>query len=160
MDISIRPYSADDREAVVTLSPRAWEPVCASMSRVLGETLYDRLFGNWRTTRSRDVRADLDGEKARVWVALVEDEVAGFATVELDRREKTGEVHMLAVDPDRQGLGVGSALIDLVTEDMRDEGMRVAMIETGGDPGHAAARATYAKAGFTPLPVVRYLKDL
>ena len=52
---------------------------------------------------------------------------------------------------------MGSALTDFATEHIRSEGMTVAMIETGGDPGHALARATYAKAGFTPLPVVHYL---
>jgi hypothetical protein len=34
------------------------------------------------------------------------------------------------------------------------------MVETGGDPGHAAARATYERAGFAALPVVRYFKEL
>jgi hypothetical protein len=29
------------------------------------------------------------------------------------------------------------------------------MVETGGDPGHAPARAVYDKAGFVQLPVVR-----
>ena len=38
--------------------------------------------------------------------------------------------------------------------------MAVAMIETGGDPVHAPGRATYAKAGFTPLPTNRYFKNL
>ena len=36
--------------------------------------------------------------------------------------------------------------------------MRVAMIETGGD--HAPARRVYEKAGFTPLPAVRFFKSL
>jgi len=38
--------------------------------------------------------------------------------------------------------------------------MRVAMVETGGDPGHAAARRTYEKAGFTLVPIARYFKNL
>lgn len=38
--------------------------------------------------------------------------------------------------------------------------MRVAMIETGGDHGHAPARHVYEKAGFTPLPAVRFFKSL
>ena len=36
----------------------------------------------------------------------------------------------------------------------------LAHIATGGDPGHAAARHTYEKAGFTALPLVRYYKEL
>ena len=160
MDISIRPYSADDREAVVARSLRAWGPGHASMAQALGETLYSRIVGDWRATQSRDVRADLDAEEIGVWVAVVQDRVAGFVTVKLDQEERSGEIHMLAVDPERQGRGAGSALTDFVTGHMRGEGMTVAMIETGGDHGHAAARATYTKAGFTPLPIVRYFKNI
>ena len=29
------------------------------------------------------------------------------------------------------------------------------MVETGGDPGHAAARRTYEKAGYILLPIAR-----
>jgi len=36
----------------------------------------------------------------------------------------------------------------------------IAVVETGGDPGHAPARAMYEASGYTPLPVVRYLKLL
>jgi hypothetical protein len=43
---------------------------------------------------------------------------------------------------------------------MRSAGMRLAMIGTGGDPGHAPARRTYEKAGYTPLPAVNYFKAL
>jgi hypothetical protein len=38
--------------------------------------------------------------------------------------------------------------------------MRVAMIGTGGDPGHAPARRTYDKAHYTVIPLARYFKAL
>jgi hypothetical protein len=38
--------------------------------------------------------------------------------------------------------------------------MRVAMIETGGDRGNAAARRLYEKAGYTALPAVRFFRAL
>jgi len=34
------------------------------------------------------------------------------------------------------------------------------MIGTGGDLGHQAARRTYEKAGYTPIPMARYFKAL
>jgi RimJ/RimL family protein N-acetyltransferase len=42
----------------------------------------------------------------------------------------------------------------------RDAGMDMVMVETGGDPGHAPARAVYEKAGFERWPVARYFKEL
>jgi hypothetical protein len=38
--------------------------------------------------------------------------------------------------------------------------MSVAMVETGGDPGHERARYTYEKVGFELFPVARYFKKL
>jgi GNAT superfamily N-acetyltransferase len=71
-----------------------------------------------------------------------------------------GEVWMLAVDPDAQSQGLGTVLTNAATAWMREQGMLVAMINTGGDPGHAPARRTYEKAGFRPLPGVQYFKAL
>jgi hypothetical protein len=41
----------------------------------------------------------------------------------------------------------------------RDAGMNMVMVETGGDPGHAPARATYEKAGFERWPVAATSKS-
>jgi GNAT superfamily N-acetyltransferase len=71
-----------------------------------------------------------------------------------------GEVCMLAVDPDAQRLGIGSALTEHATAWLRSFGMRVAMIGTGADPGHAPARHTYEKADYTLIPMARYFKTL
>lgn len=38
--------------------------------------------------------------------------------------------------------------------------MAVAMVETGGDEGHAPPRELYEQAGFTQLPLARYFKKL
>jgi GNAT superfamily N-acetyltransferase len=67
---------------------------------------------------------------------------------------------MLAVDPDHQTGGIGTALMEFALDRLKDAGMRIAMVETGGDPGHAPARRTYERAGFTLLPIARYFKNL
>jgi hypothetical protein len=38
--------------------------------------------------------------------------------------------------------------------------VRVAMIGTGGDPGHAPARRVYESADYTLMPMARYFKAL
>jgi hypothetical protein len=38
--------------------------------------------------------------------------------------------------------------------------MRVAVIGTGGDPGHAPARRVYEQAGYTPHALTQYFKVL
>jgi GNAT superfamily N-acetyltransferase len=51
-------------------------------------------------------------------------------------------------------------LIEFALDWMRDAGMSIAMVETGGDPGHGPARRAYEKAGFGLWPVARYFKKL
>jgi hypothetical protein len=41
-------------------------------------------------------------------------------------------------------------------EQMRAAGRELAIVNTGGDPGHAPARATYERAGFVSLPQRQY----
>jgi GNAT superfamily N-acetyltransferase len=67
---------------------------------------------------------------------------------------------MLAVDPDAQGRGIGTALTEVATGWLREAGMTVAMVETGSDLGHAPARRVYEKVDYTVLPVARYFKAL
>ena len=43
---------------------------------------------------------------------------------------------------------------------MRQAGLRLAVVATGDDAGHAPAPGAYAKAGFTALPLVRYYQAL
>lgn len=88
------------------------------------------------------------------------DSVVGFIAVTLDPEESMGEIYMVAVDPDFQGNGIGSALINVALGWIKQAGMSVVVVETGGDPGHAPARHTYEKLGFRLWPVARYFKRL
>ena len=67
---------------------------------------------------------------------------------------------MIAVDPDHQRRGIATALMEVALEQLKAAGMTTALVETGGDPGHAPARQTYERLGFGPLPIARYFKKL
>ena len=95
-----------------------------------------------------------------MWVAEVDETPVGFVAVEIHQGDNLGEIYMLAVDPDYQGRGIGTALTEFALDRIQDAGMTVAMVETGGDPGHAAARRTYEKAGYVQLPIARYFKEV
>src|SRR3712207_7061649 len=142
----IRPFDDRDGEAVVALSLRAWAPTFASLERVLGSEIFRRQHPDWREDQRRAVEEVCAAKKGRVWVAEVGASVVGFVAVELYHPERgMGETSILAVDPDHQGGGFGTALTEFALDRLKDAGMTVAMVETGGDPGHAAARRTYEK---------------
>ncbi len=158
---ALRDFRPSDQEAIVVLSLRAWEPVFGSLHDTLGEELFARLRGDWRAGQAAQVRAVLGDSDQRVWVAEdAEGRILGFVAAKLHVEQAMGEVHMIAVDPSVQNRGIGAALTEIATDWMRESGMRTAMIETGGDPGHAPARRLYEKTGYTPLPAVRFFKAL
>ena len=161
MQPRIRPFEDRDAEAVVDLSLRAWAPVFASLEQVLGSEVFGRLHPDWREDQRRAVQDVLAAKKGRVWVAEVDGTAVGFVAIEVfDPERSMGETSMLAVDPDYEGGGIGTALTEFALDRLKDAGMKVATVETGGDPGHAAARRTYEKAGYVLLPIARYFKNL
>jgi GNAT superfamily N-acetyltransferase len=161
MGFEIRPYTAADGDDLVAFSLQAWEPVFDSLRSAMGSELFVSLRGeNWRNGQAADVRNTIEAEGARTWVAEVDRIARGFATAALPPGADLGEILMLAVDPRYQRRGLATALIEVATGWLRDQGATTVMVETGGDPGHAPARAIYERAGFQPLPVTRYFKTL
>jgi len=161
LDLQIRPFSNNDSEVVIQLSLRAWAPVFSSFKQVLGTHIYAALYPEWQEQQRGVVeRVCTDGGGFTVYVAQVGETVAEFIAYAVNSDDQTGEVELLAVHPDYQNHGIGTALNTFVPEKMRESGARLAVVGTGGDPGHAPARRSYEKAGYTALPLVRYYKAL
>ena len=158
----IRPFQESDLDAVVEFSLRAWEPVHESMRQVLGDPIFFRLhIPDWRVVQAEAVRSSCTSDERDVFVAVSDDRPVGFAAVWLNAfHEGMGVVDIIAVDPLYQRRGIATQLMDRSIEHMRYRGMNIAAVGTGGDPGHAPARAVYETRGFTALPGVRYLKLL
>jgi len=157
----IRLMAKADLDAIVELSLLAWEPVFVSFEQVLGTAIYKQIWPDWRTGQAKVVTdICLDTETYTTYVADVDGVAVGFACVELNAETRTGEMSLLAVHPDHQNRGIGTDLNRFAVERMRDAGMTLAVVATGGDPGHAPARRAYEKAGFRPMPQVRYYQDL
>ena len=95
-----------------------------------------------------------------MWVASEESRTAGFVALKLHPEDRMGEVYTIAVDPDFQRRGIATSLTSHSVEWFKNAGMSIAMVETGGDPGHAPARRAYEASGFRLLPVARYFKAL
>jgi len=161
MDLSIRPVRDSDIEDLVQLSLLAWVPIFDSFERILGPSIYALIWPEWRTSQRAGVEMVCkDRDKFTVLVAELEGAVVGFLAYELNMKDKIGEVQLLAVHPEYQNRGIGTALNEFALSEMRERGMQMARVETGGEVSHAPARRSYEKAGYTGLPLVRYFKDL
>jgi GNAT superfamily N-acetyltransferase len=120
--------------------------------------LFGRLYGDdWRHQQREDVEKTLRDEKSEVLVAEVDGEVAGFVSAVVDANTDMGEIYTWWRSiPASRITGLGTQLTDVATDWLRNAGMAVVLVSTGGDIGHAPARRTYEKVGFTPMPVVNY----
>jgi N-acetylglutamate synthase-like GNAT family acetyltransferase len=160
MRVQIRRASDDDIDVLTQLAVAAWVPVFASFRQVLGPTVYGILYPDWERQQRAVVERICTAEATTVWIAEADGAVAGFIAYTLDHAEQMGVVELLAVHPDHQNRGIGTALNRFALAQMKDAGMRLASVSTGGDPGHAPARRAYEKAGYTALPTVWYYQAL
>ena len=160
MTLQIRPVSDQDKDALLELTLLAFEPIFTSFAQILGLEINPIIYPDWRARQRAEVEASYTNEKINFWVADLEGAVVGYVTYELHDNDKTGEVQLLAVHPDYQNAGIGTALNAFALNKMREAGMVMAVVGTGGDTSHAPARRSYEKAGYTGLPLMRYYQKL
>jgi GNAT superfamily N-acetyltransferase len=152
----------EDHDALLALASEAWDPVFASVNEVLGGELAGLLHGeDWRRHHSAEIREILDSDSTSTWVADVEGRQVGFVAARVvDPERRVGEVRIIGVDPTAQRRGIGGALIGHAEAWLREQGMAVAFIGTGGDPGHAPARRLYESLGYRLYPSAQYFRVL
>ena len=143
--------TADDSDAgrLQDVRRAAFAPIFASFRAILGKEISE-------VTQARDDEAQaeylaslfLPSSGWELYVAEHEGLVVGFVSIQLNRETSIGEIGLNALHPDFAGAGIGTAMYEAVLERMREAGMHVATVSTGGDSSHAPARRAYQKAGF------------
>jgi GNAT superfamily N-acetyltransferase len=161
MTINIVKFAPAHHAEILSLSLRSWAPVFTKLQPVVADYVYEAFYPKgWQTRQTSEIEAFLKAEGENVWVALEGEIVLGWVGIRLHAEDHMGEIYILAVDPDHQRRGVGAALIDHAIAKMRQANMKIAMVETGDDSGHAPSRASYERAGFERWPVARYFRKL
>jgi ribosomal protein S18 acetylase RimI-like enzyme len=162
VQIAIRRLADADVEPVVALALAAWAPVFAGIEAELGPGLHRMLFPDRRANQARAVEAVCRSPENDVWVAVNGDRPVGFVAVRYvdEDAARAGEIDMVTVDPGCQRAGVGAALVRHALDEILAAGVGIAVLGTGGDPGHAPARALYESIGFRPYRLVRYYRVL
>lgn len=159
--MQIEPYNPRQLDAVIGLSLRAWAPVFESIQKAMDAEVFRAFYADgWCVSQQKAVEDACAAEDTTVWVAVDAGHAVGFVAVKVGADSSMGEIYMVAVDPDYQRRGIGTALMQFTLDWMKTVGMSIVMVETGGDPGHAPARAAYEKLGFGLLPIARYFKKL
>ncbi|MEO6511374.1 MAG: GNAT family N-acetyltransferase [Nocardioides sp.] len=138
----VRRAEPGEYEAIGAVTVAAYEPFLNDV----GSDYRKHLAGAER----RDAEAEL-------WVAELDDRIVGTVTYcplgspwhEM-ASEGEGEFRMLAVHPDGQGHGVGTALVETCEERARAEGLRSMVLCS--QASMAAAHRLYVRQGYTRAP--------
>ena len=150
LNLRIRPALADDLPRLEEIRQAAFAPIFASFRAMLGEEIYNLAQAGEDEAQGRLLASLLvPGSGWEVYAAELNDAVAGFVAITLNRKTQSGEIGLNAVHPEHAGRGIGTRMYDFAIARMQEAGMRVATVSTGGDPSHAPARRAYEKAGFT-----------
>lgn len=148
--VSLRRAAAADTPRFQAIREAAYAPVFASFRSILGDDIYELAQARDDAAQGELLTSLLaPGSEWEVYAAEVEGLVVGFVSVRFNRETTVGEIGLNAVHPDHAGQGAGTAMYDFAIARMKEAGMRVATVGTGGDPSHAPARRAYRKAGFT-----------
>lgn len=158
----IREWTENDAERVMEITAAAWKPVYDGYLQAMGPEIFEALHGGWVKRKQNGVLNScrkLNG--VSVFVVDIEGAVAAFIGYRLEEDKKIGVIWDNAVDPAYQGRGIASEMYRFVLDKMKEQGMKVASVMTGGDEAHIPARKSYEKAGFSvAIPSVRYYMQL
>lgn len=162
MEPTVRPLVDADIAAVVSFAVDAWAPVFASIEAEMGPGGLPPVYPDWRSAQARGVEGVCRDPDNEVWVAVRDGRPVGFVAVHggEEGAATAGEIYMIAVAPGHQRSGVGTALLRHAVAELRSAHVELAVIATGGDPGHAPARRLYEKAGFRGVLQVQYYAEL
>lgn len=74
-------------------------------------------------TRQKEVEDICAAKDTNVWVAINEGSTVGYVAIKLHSEDRRGEICMVAVDQDFQGLGIALTLIEFALAQMKDAGI-------------------------------------
>ncbi|NEQ25238.1 MAG: GNAT family N-acetyltransferase [Microcoleus sp. SIO2G3] len=130
----IRPTTPDDTTALIALAD-ATGLFPPSALELLRQMLSDSLGGN--------------NDTEHFWITDDDNGPVGVAYCEPERMtDRTWNLQLIAIHPDRQGQGRGATLLRYVEQALTARGGRVLLVETSGLPGFERTRAFYAKCGY------------
>lgn len=140
----IRPYRATDL-------PELRRITVESFGSVALEQMLEHKFGvwndrDWKARKADHIDDDVAACQEGCFVAEREGEILGYITVRIDHRNAKGRIPNLAVVEAARGLGLGRRLIQHALDFMRDEGMKLAQIETMAS--NAIGQHLYPSCGF------------
>jgi ribosomal protein S18 acetylase RimI-like enzyme len=136
--VTLRPLSADDRAPVHAILTRTGFFTAVEIATAL------ELIDEWLTV------GEPSGYLCSVAVDVVTDAVLGYVCVgPAPLTDGTYDLYWIAVDPARQGRGVGRALLTCAEDEVRGRRGRLLLIETSSQEVYRPTVRFYERCGYT-----------
>jgi len=157
-EMTYRPATEADLEPIVAIARRIWT---MGMSKRLEDRFGVQGGKSWDEWTAADIGGAVRARLASCLVAEVDGQVAGWVTWIINRDRNQGQIGYNGVAPEFRGHGIGTTLVRMALDKLREAGMPIAVVITGLDEGHAPARRVYEKCGFEPFhQSVTYVMEL
>jgi GNAT superfamily N-acetyltransferase len=141
---ALRLATAADADAIGRIQVETWTTAYADL---LPQETIDAFDVSARQAMWHEGLGRMPRPGSATFVALVDDEIVGFASVGASHSEEgTGELYAIYVHPARWGLGAGRALIERAEASMRDSGFPAALLWVL--EGNERAERFYRAAGW------------
>jgi ribosomal protein S18 acetylase RimI-like enzyme len=140
----IRPYEDKDLSHLRQITVESFGSVAL-------EQMLEHKFGlwnerDWKVRKACHIDDDVALCREGCFVAERGGEILGYITTRLDRLNERGRIANIAVVESARGLGLGRRLIQHALDYMREEGMKLAQIETMAS--NAIGQHLYPSCGF------------
>jgi ribosomal protein S18 acetylase RimI-like enzyme len=160
----IRDFQLHDLPALIDLTIEAFRPLFETdLPARLDPAVFAHDHGSWIDDYRQEVPTLHDPEADR-YILLAEETLGdgpplGYVGWQVNP-DGSGRLKMVAVHPDARRRGVGRAVCRAALERLRQRGVTVVHVGTGGDPFHASARRLYESLGFYGYPVMDYTRSI
>lgn len=141
---TVRLATASDADAIGRVQVETWR---AAYVGLLPQETIDAFDVSARQAMWREGLGRVPQPGSSTFVALVNDEIVGFASVGASHSEEgPGELYAIYVDSSRWGHGAGRALIERAEASLRESGFREALLWVL--QGNERAERFYRAAGW------------
>jgi ribosomal protein S18 acetylase RimI-like enzyme len=124
-----------------TIRPLQWDDLVAARRLIAAVDLFpDEMLPEMAA-------AWLEGREAALWLIAGQGAALAYAAPER-LTDGTWNLLLLAVDPTRQGQGLGRRLVAEVEQTLRKGGARLLLVETSGVADFEGQRRFYTRLGF------------
>jgi GNAT superfamily N-acetyltransferase len=135
MTVKIRPMTRGDRSKVMRLLQVL--PEFEPSEVAVAEEVIDSYLDN------------LSGSGYYIQVAEAESRVVGYVCYgPAPLTEGTWDVYWVAVAPEKQGKGIGGALMRFAEDEIKGAGGRLIIVETSSKPGYEKTRRFHLSQGY------------